>query len=75
MGRLSSSPQGSVERSAMADPSRRSGLVTSSGSPPGEKHWHGASPSTAMSHFAIAEQLDCKVVEWLEKVTDEQYGG
>jgi quercetin dioxygenase-like cupin family protein len=41
---------------------------------PGEKHWHGASPTTAMTHIAIQEQLDGKVVEWLEKVTDEQYG-
>ncbi len=41
--------------------------------PPGEKHWHGASPTTALSHIAIQEALDSKVVEWLEKVTDEQY--
>jgi len=41
--------------------------------PPGEKHWHGASPTTAMSHFAIQEALDGKVVEWMEKVGDEQY--
>lgn len=41
--------------------------------PPGEKHWHGASPQTAMSHIAIAELLDGKAVDWLEKVTDEQY--
>jgi quercetin dioxygenase-like cupin family protein len=41
---------------------------------PGEKHWHGASPTTAMTHIAIAEKLDGKVVEWLEKVTDQQYG-
>jgi quercetin dioxygenase-like cupin family protein len=39
----------------------------------GEKHWHGASPSTAMTHIAIAEYLDGKVVDWMEKVTDEQY--
>jgi quercetin dioxygenase-like cupin family protein len=43
--------------------------------PPGEKHWHGASPSTAMSHIAIQESLDGKAVEWMEKVSDEQYGG
>jgi quercetin dioxygenase-like cupin family protein len=43
--------------------------------PPGEKHWHGASPTTAMTHVAIQEQLDGKAVEWLEKVTDEQYLG
>jgi quercetin dioxygenase-like cupin family protein len=42
--------------------------------PPGEKHWHGASPATAMSHIAIAEALDGKVVDWMDKVTDEQYG-
>jgi len=41
--------------------------------PPGEKHWHGASPTTAMTHIAIQEALDGKVVEWLEKVNDEQY--
>jgi quercetin dioxygenase-like cupin family protein len=40
---------------------------------PGEKHWHGASPTTAMTHVAIAEALDGKVVDWLEHVTDEQY--
>jgi quercetin dioxygenase-like cupin family protein len=41
---------------------------------PGEKHWHGASPATAMTHLAIQEKLDGKTVEWMEKVTDEQYG-
>ena len=41
--------------------------------PPGEKHWHGATPSTAMSHIAIQERLDGKAVEWMEYVTDEQY--
>ncbi|MDB5808997.1 MAG: cupin protein [Betaproteobacteria bacterium] len=41
--------------------------------PPNEKHWHGAMPNTAMTHMAIQEALDGKVVEWLEKVTDEQY--
>jgi quercetin dioxygenase-like cupin family protein len=41
--------------------------------PPGEKHWHGASPTTAMTHIAIQEQLDGKVVEWMEQVSDEQY--
>jgi quercetin dioxygenase-like cupin family protein len=40
---------------------------------PGEKHWHGAMPTTAMTHIAIQEQLDGKVVEWMEKVSDEQY--
>jgi quercetin dioxygenase-like cupin family protein len=41
--------------------------------PPGEKHWHGAAPTTAMTHIAIQEQIDGKQVEWLEKVTDQQY--
>jgi quercetin dioxygenase-like cupin family protein len=41
--------------------------------PPKEKHWHGATPNTAMTHIAIQEQLDGKVVEWMEKVSDEQY--
>jgi quercetin dioxygenase-like cupin family protein len=41
--------------------------------PPGEKHWHGASPTTAMTHIAIQEALDGKVVDWMEKVSDEQY--
>ena len=42
---------------------------------PGEKHWHGASPTTAMTHIAIQEALDGKTVDWLEKVSDEQYLG
>jgi quercetin dioxygenase-like cupin family protein len=42
---------------------------------PGEKHWHGASPTTAMTHIAIQEKLDGSVVEWLEKVSDKQYLG
>jgi quercetin dioxygenase-like cupin family protein len=41
--------------------------------PPGKKHWHGATPLTGMTHIAIQEAKDDKVVEWLEKVTDEQY--
>jgi quercetin dioxygenase-like cupin family protein len=40
---------------------------------PGEKHWHGAAPATAMTHTAIQEALDGKAVEWMEKVSDEQY--
>ncbi|KQT47342.1 cupin [Aureimonas sp. Leaf454] len=40
---------------------------------PGEKHWHGASPTTAMTHIAIQEHQDGKVVDWLEHVSDEQY--
>ena len=42
---------------------------------PGEKHWHGAAPTTAMTHIAIQEAVDGKAVEWMEKVTDEQYRG
>ena len=41
--------------------------------PPGEKHWHGASPTTAMSHIAIQEALDGKAADWMEKVSDDQY--
>jgi quercetin dioxygenase-like cupin family protein len=40
---------------------------------PGEKHWHGAAATTAMTHIAIQEKLDGKVVDWMEHVTDEQY--
>jgi quercetin dioxygenase-like cupin family protein len=40
---------------------------------PNEKHWHGATPSTAMTHMAIQEALDGKVVDWMEQVTDEEY--
>ncbi len=40
---------------------------------PGVKHWHGAAPTTAMTHIAIAEALDGKAVDWLEQVSDEQY--
>jgi quercetin dioxygenase-like cupin family protein len=41
--------------------------------PPGEKHWHGAGPTTAMTHIALQEQIDGKYVDWLEKVSDAQY--
>ena len=41
--------------------------------PPGEKHWHGASPAMAMTHIAIQEALNGKVVDWMEQVSDEQY--
>jgi quercetin dioxygenase-like cupin family protein len=41
--------------------------------PPGLKHWHGATPTTAMTHIAVQESLNGKNVDWLEKVTDEQY--
>jgi quercetin dioxygenase-like cupin family protein len=43
--------------------------------PPGEKHWHGAAPTTGMVHLAMQEALDGKAVEWLEHVTDQQYAG
>jgi quercetin dioxygenase-like cupin family protein len=42
---------------------------------PGEKHWHGATPSTGMTHIAIAEKLDGKAVDWMEHVSDDQYRG
>ena len=42
--------------------------------PPGEKHWHGAAATTAMTHIAIVEMLDGKSADWLEQVSDEQYG-
>ncbi len=41
---------------------------------PGEKHWHGASPATAMTHIALQEVQNGKVVDWLEHVTDAEYG-
>ncbi len=41
---------------------------------PGEKHWHGAAPTTAMTHIAVQERLDGEVVVWMEQVSDEQYG-
>jgi len=43
--------------------------------PPGEKHWHGASADSAMTHIAVQESLNGKNVDWLEHVSDEQYGG
>lgn len=43
--------------------------------PPGEKHWHGASPTTGMTHIAIQASVNGKAVEWLEKVDDAQYNG
>lgn len=42
--------------------------------PPGQKHWHGAAPGSSMAHIAIVEQLDGKSVQWMEKVSDAQYG-
>jgi quercetin dioxygenase-like cupin family protein len=41
--------------------------------PPGEKHWHGAAPATAMTHISIVEQVDGKSADWMEHVSDEQY--
>ena len=41
--------------------------------PPGVKHWHGATPTTAMTHIAIQERLDGKVVDWMEQVSDDEY--
>ncbi len=41
--------------------------------PPGAKHWHGATDTTRMTHIALQEQLDGKVVQWMEKFSDEQY--
>lgn len=43
--------------------------------PPGEKHWHGAAPTTAMTHMAVQEQLDGKAVDWLGQVSDAEYQG
>jgi len=40
---------------------------------PAEKHWHGAAPTTAMTHIAIQERLDGKAVDWMEQVSDDQY--
>jgi 4-carboxymuconolactone decarboxylase len=42
--------------------------------PPGQKHWHGAAPNSSMTHIAITEQFDGKTVDWMEKVSDAQYG-
>jgi quercetin dioxygenase-like cupin family protein len=43
------------------------------GFPTGEKHWHGATPTKAMTHIAIQERLDGKVADWIEQVSDQQY--
>ena len=42
---------------------------------PGKKHWHGAGPTTAMTHIAVVENLDGKTADWMEQVTDAQYLG
>ena len=54
--------------------SRRCGPATWSASPPGERHWHGAAPTAAMSHIAIQEAQDGSAVTWLEPVGDADYG-
>ena len=64
---------GRVQRSGGAVEEIRPGDVICF--PPGEKHWHGAAPTTAMTHIAIVEKLDGKSADWMEKVTDEQYNG
>ena len=73
-GRPWSSPPARAGPTIWAVPSRTSGPATWSGSSRGEKHWHGAAPTTAMTHIAIQEALDGKSVEWMEHVTDDQYG-
>ena len=50
------------------NPARRCGVDS-----PGEKHWHGATPTTAMTHIAVQEALNGNPVEWMEQVSDEQY--
>jgi quercetin dioxygenase-like cupin family protein len=62
---------GRVQRSGGPIEEIRPGDVVSIA--PGEKHWHGASPTTAMTHIAIQEKLDGKPVDWMEHVSDEQY--
>ena len=56
---------------AAGEPARGQGAAVTF--EPGEKHWHGASPASAMTHIAIQEALNGKVVDWMEKVSDEQY--
>ena len=62
---------GRVQRDGGAIEEIRSGDVIQFA--PNEKHWHGAAPTTAVTHIAIQETLDGKAVEWMEKVSDEQY--
>ena len=64
--------RGLVQREGGAVEEIRAGDVVSFA--PGEKHWHGASSTNAMQHIAIQEALDGKAVEWMEHVSDEQYG-
>ena len=63
--------RGFVQRSGGPVEEIHPGDVVSSS--PGEKHWHGATPHSAMTHIAIQEELDGKVVNWMEKVGDELY--
>lgn len=65
---LNAPPIPAVGRADRGDPAAH--VVTVG---PNEKHWHGAAPMTTMTHIAIQEALDGKNVDWLEKVTDEQY--
>ncbi len=62
---------GWVQRDGGAIEEVRAGDIVSF--PPGEKHWHGASPANGMTHIAIQESINGKNVDWLEKVSDEQY--
>jgi len=62
---------GWVQREGGAIEEVRAGDVVSF--PPGEKHWHGATPTTAMTHIALQERLNGKAVDWMEKVSDDQY--
>jgi hypothetical protein len=55
-------------RTQRGNPARRRDLVSA-----GKKHWHGATATTAMSHIAIVEKLNGKAIDWMEKVSDEQY--
>ncbi|WP_029870779.1 (R)-mandelonitrile lyase [Rhizobium leguminosarum] len=64
---------GRVQREGGSVEEIRAGDVVSFA--PAERHWHGASPTTAVTHIAIQEQLDGKVVDWMEHVTDTQYQG
>lgn len=59
---------------AWGEPMREIGPGDVIWTPPGQKHWHGATPGTPMTHIAMQEALDGKVVDWMEKVTDDQYG-
>lgn len=66
------SGEGRVQR--MGGPIEKIGVGDVVWFSPGEKHWHGAAPDTAMTHTAIQEVQDGKAVDWMEQVTDQQYG-